>query len=356
MLTALSFVIVQALLGAATGHLLGGLRAAVLGGLVVAAASLATLALSHRTPAGSAYRQVILAAILIALHVAALYTVGDDGHTVFPGAFSQLLAAAVGLVACAGLARRLRATMAMSPVPERRTVLVEDDDDRTLELEPASPLVVAEPAPATRTPPPIDAVPRSPFRSPLTLGIVSTALFVVATLLWIGDDGRHEGLGGNAVAQELPSRPSAMPDAVISPPATSPMDASALPVSTSSAGAGPELPSPADTGTPTAAAGGTTALAPSAARRECMAQIESAHLFLQLARQAGDESQYALATQEQIARMLKDRPVGPKTLARIAERMWATRAAPERDAAWWASQFSRCEAARSGGSWYVVKG
>jgi hypothetical protein len=100
----------------------------------------------------------------------------------------------------------------------------------------------------------------------------------------------------------------------------------------------------------------TTPLMASAARRECMAQIESARLFLQLARQADNEAGYSLATEPQIDRMLQARPVGPRTLARIAERMWQQRDAPERSAEWWSSQFRRCEEARTSGSWYVVRG
>jgi hypothetical protein len=87
-----------------------------------------------------------------------------------------------------------------------------------------------------------------------------------------------------------------------------------------------------------------------------MAQIESARLFLQIARQTEDSAGYSLATEEQIARTLKTRPVGPRTLARIAERMWELRDAADRDPAWWSTQFARCEQARSSGSWYVVRG
>jgi hypothetical protein len=87
-----------------------------------------------------------------------------------------------------------------------------------------------------------------------------------------------------------------------------------------------------------------------------MAQIESARLFLQLARQASDHDGYAAAISGQMDRMLKSRPVGPRTLSRIADRMWETRGAPDREPAWWSSQYRRCEEARTAGSWYVVRG
>jgi hypothetical protein len=54
--------------------------------------------------------------------------------------------------------------------------------------------------------------------------------------------------------------------------------------------------------------------------------------------------------------VLQSKPVGPRTLARIAERMWERRDQPDRDAAWWSGQYARCEAARTAGSWYVVRG
>jgi len=333
------FLVVQAFLGGISGHLLGG---------IVATAVTATLAVIASTVIAargreSAYRQSILAAILIALHIAALYTIGDDGKTLLPGANTQLLAAGLGLVACVGFARRLRAAAAMSEPHDRRSVLVEDDDDRTIELDPPKPAALPR-----VEPPPLQTIPPPRLRSPLALGVVSTALFIVATLFWIGDDGRHDGLASNAEARELPT-PSSSGDSVTSPTtvetATDAPEPAALAI--------PELPA-ADTGGTTAS--GTNALAPSAARRECMAQIESANLFLQIARQSADQTEYALATQGHITRMLKSRPVGPRTLGRIAERMWDLREAPERGSAWWASQFTRCEAARSGGSWYVVKG
>jgi len=117
-----------------------------------------------------------------------------------------------------------------------------------------------------------------------------------------------------------------------------------------------EEPPPPSPPPPTVQPPKDTGLAPSAARRECMAQIESARLFQQIARQASDREGYAAATAAQIERMLKARPVGPRTLSRIADRMWDARGVPERGAAWWSLQYSRCEEARISGTWYVVKG
>ncbi len=141
-------------------------------------------------------------------------------------------------------------------------------------------------------------------------------------MFWLGDD-KHPDVLGGAVARELPAPPDPVETADDAPavetaasgtasiePAEPPVSASALP---------------------------SNAVAPSAARRECMAQIESAHLFLQFARQSATPEQYAHATQAQIAQMLKAKPVGPRTLNRIAERMWDARQAEQRNAAWWAS-------------------
>jgi hypothetical protein len=181
----------------------------------------------------------------------------------------------------------------------------------------------------------------------LVAGVVGSALLVLAMLYWLGDAGTRDALG-SAAATEVPEAASA---------ATGSEQAGAGPMlDAASAPPAPEVPvtdpAASDAGPPPP----TRAIAPSTARRECMAQIESARLFLQLARETQDPANYSQATEVQIARMLKARPVGPRTLTRIAERMWERREAPEREAAWWSSQYARCEAARSSGSWYVVRG
>jgi hypothetical protein len=95
---------------------------------------------------------------------------------------------------------------------------------------------------------------------------------------------------------------------------------------------------------------------PSRARRECLAQIESAHLFLMLARKANRPSTYTSATRPEIEQLLKSNRVPPRTLEHIALRMWEQRDAPERGPAWWSSQYASCEAARLAGAGYVVRG
>jgi hypothetical protein len=98
------------------------------------------------------------------------------------------------------------------------------------------------------------------------------------------------------------------------------------------------------------------AVDPSRARRECLAQIESAHLFLMLARKATRPSTYTSATRPEIEQLLKSNRVPPRTLEHIALRMWEQRDAPERGPAWWSSQYASCEAARLAGAGYVVRG
>jgi hypothetical protein len=94
----------------------------------------------------------------------------------------------------------------------------------------------------------------------------------------------------------------------------------------------------------------------SRARRECLAQVESAHLFLNIARQADSPGAYTRSTNPQIKRMLDGRPVDPRTLQHIALRMWEQRSAPDRGPQWWSAQYARCEQALMTGSNYVVRG
>ena len=185
--------------------------------------------------------------------------------------------------------------------------------------------------------PSVIEIPQPPLRASLVLGILSGALFV-GSAVWL-TGGSSDALGSAAAqARSVPA----------------PVAANATPPSSPAASTAPRGSSAARVSLveePT-----VEPVAPSAARRECMAQIESAHLFRQLASQASDQSKYSRAASAQINRMTKARPVGPRTLSRIAERMWEQRSAPDRGAAWWSTQFSRCEQARMGGSWYVVRG
>lgn len=94
----------------------------------------------------------------------------------------------------------------------------------------------------------------------------------------------------------------------------------------------------------------------SLARRECLAQIESAHLFLGMAREAKGVGAYTRMSNTQIKRYQAARPVDALTLQRIALRMWDQRNAPDRDGRWWSSQYASCEQARVAGAGYVVRG
>jgi hypothetical protein len=91
-------------------------------------------------------------------------------------------------------------------------------------------------------------------------------------------------------------------------------------------------------------------------RRECLAQIESAHLFLTMAREAKGPGAYAQSTNPQIKRFSASRPVDSRTLQHIALRMWEQRHAPDRGPLWWSAQYARCEEARVAGGGYTVRG
>jgi hypothetical protein len=175
-------------------------------------------------------------------------------------------------------------------------------------------------------------IPQPPLRASLVLGVLTAALFVLCAAWPRGsNDARGETPAHLPLASAMPDRP----DVPLATPAAQEPVARTVSLTDDAA---------------------TEGLAPSAARRECMAQIGSAHLFRQIASQSSDRSNYSRAASAQIRRMVKARPVGPRTLSRIAERMWEQRSTPDRGAAWWSTQFSRCEEARTGGTWYVVRG
>jgi hypothetical protein len=281
-------------------------------------------------------RQLQFGSALFGLHAAGLYTFGTRHGGAVMDAGAQGMLAVMGALGCAWFAARLVSsgvTSTAMAAPARAS-----DPDDTLEIavtEPARDVVIEPPAPP-------------PLRGALVAGIAGSALLVLATLYWLGEDDAGEALS-SAAATEVPL-PVAAPRAPGAGSASVPdMDAILAAVAAARQAAAPAI------SLPESAPGSGVAVAPSAARRECMAQIESARLFLQLAHQSDNEAAYSLATEEQIARTLKTRPVGPRTLARIAERMWERRSSPEREPSWWSQQFTRCEQARSSGSWYVVR-
>lgn len=320
--------VVQLGLGACMGFYFGGRAPAVAFALVALAASIALSALlrheSRWLPA-----QLRLSACLIAVHCAALYTFGNSGHAPWIGAGAQLLVALAALAGCAALSLHLGSKKVMTPPA------MQEHDDDTLEL-PVDEAVDAQVA-ATGA---VTSPPR--WRRPWVASVVTVALLVAAITYWLNDDLPRGALGGAVAREVVAPDPVAPPAVAAEEPGTADGEPAIL----------EEPPAPAEAPAPVRDAG----VAPSAARRECMAQIESARLFQQIARQSADHDGYAAAAGAQIERMLKARPVGPRTLSRIADRMWEGRADPERGASWWAGQFSRCEQARIAGSWYVVKG
>lgn len=129
---------------------------------------------------------------------------------------------------------------------------------------------------------------------------------------------------------------------------------------------GPPAPEAQPVSTPASAAGApqaplstklvTRTVTPSLARRECLAQVESAHLFMTIARNSSSASIYTRLTNTEIKRIAAGRPVKPYTLQHIAQGMWDRRREPDRGAAWWSQQYARCEESRIDGGSYVVRG
>jgi hypothetical protein len=319
-----------------TGVWHGGVATGVATALIVALVAI-VIVISAADRRGAVRRQLQFAAGLFALHAAALYTfaTGDSGAPLSAGV--QGLIAVLAALACAGFAARMPA-----PEPPRRMpAAAGEDPDRTLELPLDDAHVRSQVIEAPQAAPPL--------RAAFVMGIAGCALLVLATLFWLGDEVPRDSLGAAAAREVVqPPAATASEEPAVSGSADTevPLLADSTPPENIET---PVVPEPAPE--PTA-----PTVAPSAARRECMAQIETARLFLQFARDAVDEQQYGRATSEHIARSLASRPVGPRTLARIAERMWERRAEPDRDPAWWSGQYSRCEQVRSGGSWYVVRG
>ena len=249
----------------------------------------------------------------------------------------RLLASLAGAVA---LRRHVR-------VPQVEPI---DDPDLTTELA-----VTHDPQPTLQMP-----RLRAPTRGPMLAGVAVGVVLVLTKVYLISGarPGHDAGHGGSQVANAA---------SVLGMSASGSSAAFAVPVLAQPGAAAAPLagPTPADvpssgsaqTEVPEAApATGPAPLGGSAARRECMAQIEAARLFLQLARQSESRTGYVIASESQISRFLKEKPVGPRTLEHIAERMWNARGEPDRAGAWWAAQFSKCESTRRGGAHYIVTG
>ncbi|MEP7314414.1 MAG: hypothetical protein ABI859_17650 [Pseudomonadota bacterium] len=93
----------------------------------------------------------------------------------------------------------------------------------------------------------------------------------------------------------------------------------------------------------------------SAARRECMTQVESAVLFHRLAKDAASQGAYNVAVNREIKRLLERHPIGSgRTLDLIGMRSWEGRSQPAAPSTWWTTQYQRCELIRSQGERYVV--
>jgi hypothetical protein len=294
-----------------------GAAAALVGGLIGVG-----LTRNAAAPSDALQRHLNACSVLLGVHAASLYTFGSISDTTLLPVSLQAAIAVVGAAICAICAARIPPPQ---PADKRN-----EDPDATLEIgATASHTVIVE---TQRTP---------PLRGALIAAIALSAMLVLSALYWLGDIVPGDSVSTAAATE----RPADSPTLLQEPPAAA--EPELPPAAESIVEPAPEIPivEPAQ-----------SALALSAARRECMAQLETARLFLQIAREAPDPADYTLATEAQMERILKERPVGPRTLARIAERMWERRGEPEREPNWWATQYARCEAARSSGTWYVVRG
>ncbi|HEV7631727.1 MAG TPA: hypothetical protein VGO41_01980 [Steroidobacteraceae bacterium] len=93
----------------------------------------------------------------------------------------------------------------------------------------------------------------------------------------------------------------------------------------------------------------------SAARRDCMAQVESAVLFQLMARDAKNRGTYNVAVNREIKRLLGRHAVRePRTLDLIAAQVWAERSRLSASPAWWTAQYRRCEERGLQGAQYLV--
>ncbi|MET0291307.1 MAG: hypothetical protein ABW136_03015 [Steroidobacteraceae bacterium] len=309
-----------------------GYHAGIDAGAIAAALAFAVggfLFLRAPDPATGHRRHLVLAVLLFTVHAVALYTFGSNGRdAVLPIGLQGTLAITAALL-CATIA--VRQTLRDTRGESRRAGSSTEDPENTLEIDAAE----------TRSQPALVLPPPAPVRGLLIAGIVTTAAFVLATVYWLEDEGPQAHMAAAAAGERLSRAAPALPAPQVEPAeAVQPESGTSEIVEAPPPAPVPQMP----------------AITPSDARRECMAQIETARLFLQLARSTPTQAGYASATGAHIERILKARPVGPRPLERIADRMWEQREAPERDASWWSGQYARCEAARSGGTWYVVRG
>jgi hypothetical protein len=327
MLARLAVALPGAAVFAALGWLLGRFFSDPAGASVAAltcAAFGGAVTLLPATRRTAVRRLLLLAALLLGVLAASLFTFGERGGPAGWPAGLQL-----GLTTTAAIAMAFAALILRPHVVPQ---VPHDDPEITLEIMAIDPATTVVTAPPPHTPPGL-----------VYAGVALAVLLAFAALFWL------RGGSADAIAGVVTLQPNAA--ALGAGSAVTFESPASLPAPTPEVTAEEAAPAP----TPPRATP-TRPLVASAARRECMAQIESARLFLQLARQADNEAGYSLATEPQIDRMLQARPVGPRTLARIAERMWQQRDAPERSAEWWSSQFTRCEEARTSGNWYVVQG
>lgn len=265
----------------------------------------------------SSWSQLLLAAasVVLAAIAGSLFSSGPVS--------AALLAALVVVVAAAMFCGAAAAVQAFRA--RVRSQADESSEDPTIELDAAAlALRPAAPWPALR-----------PLGAFVAASSVTIAL-IAATLAWTRDS--------NAIATQ------------VDPPAVAAIDAEPTPVASPSAErAAPVSALPASVSA-VRVRSAVRAADPSLARRECFAQIESAHLFLGLARQATGAGAYTRSSNSEIKRYQQARPIDPLTLQRIALRMWEQRNAPDRGPEWWSSQYARCEEARVAGSGYIVRG
>ena len=94
----------------------------------------------------------------------------------------------------------------------------------------------------------------------------------------------------------------------------------------------------------------------SAARRDCMAQVESAVLFALVAKGATSRGAYNVTVNREIKRLLAQHTVRePRTLDLIAAQTWAERSRVSASPRWWAVQYRQCEQHHLQGAQYLVR-
>ena len=93
----------------------------------------------------------------------------------------------------------------------------------------------------------------------------------------------------------------------------------------------------------------------SRARRDCMAQVESAVLFQLMAKGAASRGAYNVAVNREIKRLAARHAVRePRMFDLIAAEIWAAKSQLSASRTWWTMQYQRCERSSLQGAQYLV--